>query len=68
MKMEFLISTTLDLLIGINNYIRCTLISIYCNKNNTHRKLRVYLNYDKSAKTPIATTEGDSQMILNYVS
>ena len=32
------------------------------------RELKVYLNCDHSASTPVATTDGDSKQILRYVS
>jgi len=33
-----------------------------------HRYTKVYLHCDQSRTTPFATTEGDSSMLLNYVS
>ena len=32
------------------------------------RELKVYLNCDHSATTPVATTDGDSKVTLRYVS
>jgi hypothetical protein len=64
------ISIILGLIPGIiQNVVRHSYVrsSIYiCS--DTYRELKVYLNCDKLAKTPFVTTEGDSRVVLSYVS
>ena len=71
--MELLTSTTLDPTAGV--YIRPDgWTHLHVNQGLyqfslqiTCRVLTVYLNCDVAAKTPNATTDGDSQQVFHYV-
>ena len=62
--MEHLTSTIQDQRAGdIQSYLNHCRISYL----QPHRVVKVFLHCDESVSTPVATTRGDSQVILNYV-
>ena len=61
--LPLLYRTREQVIFGLHNYLNQCRITYL----QPHRVVKVFLHCDKSATTPVATTQGDSQIILNYV-